>query len=34
MFKNAMFAGMADKDITELFRVVEAGAGFVMPKTR
>lgn len=34
MFKNAMFAGMANKDITELVRVVENGAGFVMPKTR
>ena len=34
MFKNAMYAGMANKDITELVRVVETGAGFVMPKTR
>jgi len=34
MYKHAMFAGMADKDITELVRVVETGAGFVMPKTR
>jgi 2-hydroxy-3-oxopropionate reductase len=34
MFKNAMHAGMGDKDITELVRVVETGAGFVMPKTR
>jgi hypothetical protein len=29
-----MHAGMGDKDITELVRVVETGAGFVMPKTR
>ena len=34
MFKHAMFAGMATKDITELITVVEKGAGFVMPKTR
>ena len=34
MFKHAMYAGMADKDITELFKIVESGAGFVMPKTR
>jgi 2-hydroxy-3-oxopropionate reductase len=34
MFKHAVFAGMAEKDITELVRVVETGAGFVMPKTR
>ena len=34
MFKHAMFAGMANKDITELVTVVERGAGFVMPKTR
>ena len=34
MFKHAMFAGMANKDITELITVVERGAGFVMPKTR
>ena len=34
MFKHAMFAGMANKDITELITVVERGAGFVMAKTR
>jgi 2-hydroxy-3-oxopropionate reductase len=34
MFKHAMFAGMANKDITELVKVVEAGAGFELPKTR
>ena len=34
MFKHAMFAGMANKDITELITVVERGSGFVMPKTR
>ncbi len=34
MYKHAMYEGMADKDITELVRVVEKGAGFVMPKTR
>jgi 2-hydroxy-3-oxopropionate reductase len=34
MFKNAMFAGMENKDITELVTMIERGAGFVMPKTR
>jgi 3-hydroxyisobutyrate dehydrogenase-like beta-hydroxyacid dehydrogenase len=34
MYKHAMFQGMADKDITELVRIVENGAGFVIPKTR
>ncbi|HEX4893718.1 MAG TPA: NAD(P)-dependent oxidoreductase [Hyphomicrobiaceae bacterium] len=34
MYKHAMFNGMRDKDITELVRVVEAGSGFVLPKTR
>lgn len=34
MFKNAMYAGMADKDITELVTMIERGAGFVLPKTR
>lgn len=34
MYKHAMFAGMRDKDITELVKVVEAGSGFVLPKTR
>ncbi len=34
MYKHAMFAGMENKDITELIKVVESGAGFVMAKTR
>lgn len=34
MYKHAMFAGMRDKDITELVRIVESGAGFELPKTR
>ena len=34
MLKHAMFAGMRDRDITELVTVVEKGAGFVLPKTR
>ncbi|MEZ5815722.1 MAG: NAD(P)-dependent oxidoreductase [Hyphomicrobiaceae bacterium] len=34
MFKNAMFAGMENKDITELVTMIEKGAGFVLPKTR
>lgn len=34
MYKHAMFAGMQNKDITELVTVVEAGAGFELPKTR
>jgi len=34
MFKNAMFAGMANKDITELVTMIERGAGFELPKTR
>ena len=34
MYKHAMFAGMKDKDITELVRIIEDGAGFELPKTR
>ena len=34
MFKHAMFAGMEKRDITELLKVVEKGAGFELPKTR
>ncbi|MBS0242501.1 MAG: NAD(P)-dependent oxidoreductase [Proteobacteria bacterium] len=34
MYKHAMFSGMANKDITELVKIVESGAGFVMQKTR
>lgn len=34
MFKNAMFAGMENKDITELVTMIERGAGFELPKTR
>jgi 2-hydroxy-3-oxopropionate reductase len=34
MFKHAMFKDMRDEDITALLKVVEAGAGFELPKTR
>lgn len=34
MYKHAMFKGMGSKDITELIKVIEEGAGFVLPKTR
>ncbi len=34
LFKHEMFAGHADRDITELVKTVEKGAGFVLPKTR
>ncbi len=34
MFKHEMYKGKADKDITELVKTIESGAGFVLPKTR
>lgn len=34
MFKHAVFEGMEKKDITELVKIVERGAGFELPKTR
>jgi 2-hydroxy-3-oxopropionate reductase len=34
MFKHAMFEGMEKKDITEMVKIVERGAGFELPKTR
>jgi 3-hydroxyisobutyrate dehydrogenase-like beta-hydroxyacid dehydrogenase len=34
LFRHEMFAGKAEKDITELIKTVERGAGFVLPKTR
>ena len=34
VFKHAMFAGMRDRDITELVPMIERAAGFQMPKTR
>jgi 2-hydroxy-3-oxopropionate reductase len=34
VFKHAMFAGMQDRDITELVPMIERAAGFEMPKTR
>jgi 2-hydroxy-3-oxopropionate reductase len=34
VYKNAIFAGGADNDISTLVRHVERGAGFEMPKTR
>jgi 3-hydroxyisobutyrate dehydrogenase-like beta-hydroxyacid dehydrogenase len=33
-FKHEIFAGHADRDITELVKTIEKGAGFVLPKTR
>ena len=34
VFKHAVFEGMKDRDMTELVKLVERGAGFEMPKTR
>jgi 3-hydroxyisobutyrate dehydrogenase-like beta-hydroxyacid dehydrogenase len=34
VYKNAMFAGAADDDISTLIRHVEGGAGFEMPRAR
>ncbi len=34
IYKHAMFAGLRDRDITEVVKLVEQGAGFQMPKTR
>ena len=34
LFKHEIFKGKADKDITELVKTIESGAGFVLPKTR
>jgi len=34
MFKQAMYKGMKDRDITEVVTLVEQAAGFTMPKTR
>ncbi|MGE5512596.1 MAG: NAD(P)-dependent oxidoreductase [Bacteroidota bacterium] len=34
IFKHAMFEGMRDRDITEVIKLVERGAGFELPKTR
>jgi 3-hydroxyisobutyrate dehydrogenase-like beta-hydroxyacid dehydrogenase len=34
VYKHAMFAGMAERDITEVVRMVERAAGFELPKTR
>jgi 2-hydroxy-3-oxopropionate reductase len=34
VFKHAMYEGMQDRDMTELVKVVERGAGFQVPKTR
>ncbi len=34
VFKHGMFEGMANKDITEIVRIVERGADFELPKTR
>lgn len=34
VFKHAVFEGMKDRDMTEIVKLVERGAGFQMPKTR
>ncbi|MFV0298274.1 MAG: NAD(P)-dependent oxidoreductase [Hyphomicrobiaceae bacterium] len=34
MFRHEMYKGNANKDITEVVKTIESGAGFVMPKTR
>ncbi|MEZ5856865.1 MAG: NAD(P)-dependent oxidoreductase [Hyphomicrobiaceae bacterium] len=34
LFKHEIYKGKADKDITELVKTIESGAGFVLPKTR
>lgn len=34
VFKHATFAGMKDRDVTEIVKVVERSAGFELPKTR
>lgn len=34
VYKHAMFAGMAEQDISTLVQVVEQAAGFTMPKTQ
>lgn len=34
IYKHAMYEGKADKDITEIVKIIEKGAGFVLPKTR
>lgn len=34
VFKHAVFEGMKDRDMTEIVKLVERGAGFEMPKTR
>jgi 2-hydroxy-3-oxopropionate reductase len=34
IYKHAMFEGLRERDITEIVKLVERGAGFEMPKTR
>lgn len=34
VFKHATFLGMKDRDVTEMVKVIEQGAGFELPKTR
>lgn len=34
VFKHATFAGMGDRDVTEIVKLVEQSAGFELPKTR
>lgn len=34
VFKHATFAGMKDRDVTEIVKLVERDAGFELPKTR
>jgi hypothetical protein len=34
VFRDAVRAGMSDKDVTEIVRFIEQGAGFELPRTR
>ena len=34
VYKHAMFQGMANDDVSSMFRVIEQGAGHELPKTR
>ncbi len=34
VYKHAMFKGMANDDVSTMFRVIEQGAGHALPKTR
>jgi hypothetical protein len=34
VYKHAMFQGMANDDVSNMFRVIEQGASHALPKTR